>query len=111
MKNPIQADKDKVVYEVAWPRGPSAVKIIPLAKRLDTLQGRTIGEIWNGVFRGNELFPAVEEELKKRYPGVKFVNYKEFGNAFTAHEAKVFAELPAIAKKYGCDAFIVGVGA
>ena len=111
MKKPIEIDKNKTVYEVAWPRGPSAVNIIPLAKRLDTLQGKTIGEIWNGVFRGDELFPALEEELKKRYPDVKFINFKEFGNAFTAHEAKVFGELPAIAKKYGCDGFIVGVGA
>ena len=111
MKKAMEADKNKAVYEVAWPRGPSAVKIIPLAKRLDTLRGKTIGEMWNGVFRGDELFPALEEELQKRFPGVKFVNYKEFGNAFTAHEAKVFAELPALAEKYGCAAFIVGVGA
>ena len=38
MKSLIQAEKNRTVYEVAWPRGPSAVKIIPLAKRLDTLQ-------------------------------------------------------------------------
>jgi hypothetical protein len=111
MKSPNQGGKNREVYEVAWPRGPSAVKIIPLAKRLDTLQGKTIGDIWNGVFRGDELFPALEEELQRRYPNIRFVPYKEFGNAFTAHEAKVFGELPAIAKKYGCDAFIVGVGA
>ncbi len=111
MKKAIEASRNKAAYEVAWPRGPSAVKIISLAKRLDTLQGKTIGEIWNGVFRGDELFPALEEELKKRYPDVKFINFKEFGNAFTAHEAKVFAALPVIARKYGCDGFIVGVGA
>ncbi len=111
MKNSRRVEKNKGIYEVVWPRGPSAVKIIPLAKRLDTLKGKTIGEIWNGVFRGDELFPALEEELKRRYPDVQFVNYREFGNAFTAHEAEVFAGLLGIAKKYGCDAFLVGVGA
>ncbi len=111
MKKAKEAGKNEAAYEIVWPRGPSAVKIIPLARRLDTLRGKTIGEIWNGVFRGDELFPALEEELKKRYPGVKFISYKEFGNAFTAHEAEVFAALPSLAGKYGCDAFIVGVGA
>ncbi len=102
MKNP--------VYEVTWPRGPSAVKIIPLGKRFDTLKGKTIGELWDYVFRGDEIFPIVEEELKKRYPEVKFINYREFGNPYTVHEAKIFADLPGNAKKHGCDAFIVGVG-
>jgi hypothetical protein len=107
---PPQAGKEGPVYEVAWPRGPSAVKIIPLGKRLDTLKGKTICELWDYVFRGAEIFPLIEEELTKRYPGIRFVNYEEFGNPYTVHEKKVYAELPANAKKYGCDAFIVGVG-
>ena len=104
-----ELDKGEVL-EVAWPRGPSAVKIIPLAKRLDTLEGKTICEMWDWVFRGDELFPLLEEELKKRYPGVKFVNFNEFGNPHTAHEAEVYEELPGLAKKHGCDAFIVAIG-
>lgn len=98
------------IFEVAWPRGPSAVKIIPLAKRLDTLAGKTIGEMWDWIFRGDEIFPIVEKELKNRYPGIKFINYTEFGNPHTANEAAVYEELPAQAEKHGCDAFIVGVG-
>ena len=98
------------VFEVAWPRGPSAVKIIPLAKRLETLAGKTIGEIWDWVYRGDEIYPVVEEELQRRYPGVKFIHYNEFGNPHSANEPKVYEDLPALAEKHGCDAFIVGVG-
>ncbi len=97
-------------HEVAWPRGPSAVKVIPLAKRLDTLAGKTVCEVWDWVFRGDELFPLLEKELTNRYPGIKFVSYNLFGNPFTAREAQVYVELPEQAKKHGCDAFIVGVG-
>jgi hypothetical protein len=105
-----EAQTNREIFEVAWPRGPSAVKVIPLAKRLDTLAGKTIGEMWDWIFRGDEIFPIVEEELKSRYPGIKFVNYNKFGNPHSANEAKVYDELPALAEKYGCDAFIVGVG-
>lgn len=98
------------VLEVAWPLGPSAVQIIPLAKRLDTLNGKTICEMWDWVYRGNEIYPAVEKELERRYPGVKFVNYNNFGNPHSAQEAKVLQDLPDQAKEHGCDAFIVGVG-
>lgn len=102
--------KNEEIFEVAWPRGPSAVKIIPLAKRLDTLAGKTIGEMWDWIFRGDEIFPIVEKELEDRYPGIKFVNYNEFGNPHSANEAKVYEKLPALAEKHGCDAFMVGVG-
>jgi hypothetical protein len=105
-----EEERNVEIFEVAWPRGPSAVKIIPLAKRLDTLAGKTIGEMWDWIFRGDEIFPVVEKELADRYPGVKFVSYKEFGNPHSANEPKVYEELPALAQKHGCDAFIVGVG-
>lgn len=98
------------VFEVAWPLGPSAVKIIPLAKRLETLKDKTIGEMWDWVYRGDEIYPIVEEELKRRYPGIRFVHYDEFGNPHSANESKVYEDLPALVEKHGCDAFMVGVG-
>ena len=42
----------------------------PLAKRLDTLAGKTVAQLWDHVFRGDEVFEFLEAGLKARYPGV-----------------------------------------
>lgn len=98
------------LFEVAWPRGERVIEPIPFAKRQDTLEGKTIGFMWDWVYRGDEIFPVVEAELSRRYPGIRFVGYDTFGNPHSAHEAEVYKNLPALAAKHGCDAFIVGVG-
>ena len=45
------------VYKVVSPLGEPVTKMITMAPRLNTLEGKTIGEIWNGGFRGDESFP------------------------------------------------------
>jgi hypothetical protein len=82
---------------------------VPLAKRLDTLTGKTVCELWDWVFRGDEVFEILEEELKKRYPGIKFISYKEFGSIDTTNEANVLSALPDYLRKQGCHAVISGV--
>lgn len=96
--------------EVAWPRGEKAVEAFPLARRLDSLEGKTIGIIWDWVYRGDEIYPIVQAELTKQYPDIKFIDYEVFGNPHSAHEAEVFKNLPKLSAEHGCDAFIVGVG-
>ena len=98
------------VYEVVWPRGKAAVKIIPLAKRVDTLAGKTVCELWDGLFRGDEIFPMLETWLAEKYPGIKFVSYKEFGATHGADERANLAAFGEKFKKFGCDAVISGVG-
>lgn len=107
-KGPVAAT-DKV-YEAVWPRGKAISKIIPLAKRLDTLEGKTVCELWDYMFRGDEVFPMVEKLLSEKYPGIKFVNYKEFGRTHGADEGKVLAAFGENFKKFGCDAVISAVG-
>ena len=34
-------------YEALWPRSPRQSKVKPLAKRLDTLNGKTIAQVWD----------------------------------------------------------------
>ena len=107
----IQAvDETERIYEVAWPRGEQEKDDVSPAKRLDTLAGKTIGFVWDWVYRGDEIFPLIEAELTARYPGIRFIGYEEFGNPHSAHEAEVFRNLPELAAKHGCDAFIVGIG-
>src|SRR5678816_2188518 len=82
------------IYRVVWPRGARTVQASNVAPRLSTLEGKTIGQLWDDLFRGDEIFPTLEEELGRRFPGVRFVRYDTFGSTHGRHEGKVLAELP-----------------
>ena len=97
-------------YEVVWPRGKRVKTGARLAKRLDTLKGKVVCELWDWIFKGDVMFEVFEKELAKRYPGIKFVSWKEFGEIHGAHEKEVLAALPEKHKKHHCDAVICGVG-
>jgi hypothetical protein len=97
-------------YEALWPRSPRQTKVKALAKRLDTLDGKTIAQVWDQVFRGDEVFEFLEEGIKARYPGVKFVSWKDFGNTHGSDERAVVAALPEKFKERGVDAVISGMG-
>jgi len=99
------------IYRVVWPRGAGTVRASDVAPRLSTLEGKTIGQLWDDLFRGDEIFPILEEELARRFPGVKFVGYEEFGNFHGAREAQVSAQIPDRLRAHGADAVIVGIGA
>lgn len=99
------------VYEVVWPLAPRAVAPGTLAPRLPSLAGRTIGELWDYLFRGEELFPLLRQALAARHPGVRFVPYDTFGSIHGRDDAELAATLPAILRAHGCDAVVVAVGA
>jgi hypothetical protein len=97
-------------YEVLWPRSPRQVKGKKLAKRLDTLNGKTIAQLWDFIFSGDKVFEALEQGIRKRYPDVRFVSWREFGNTHGADERKILASLPQRFKELGVDAAISGMG-
>lgn len=102
-------------YEVVSPLGEPVVETISMAPRLSTLEGKTIGEIWNGGFRGDETFPIIERLLRKRYPRVKFIPYSEFplitiASLHPEHKEETLKKLREELKKKRCDAVIVGNG-
>lgn len=97
-------------YAVYWPRTPRQAKVQTLAKRLPTLEGRTIAQLWDFLFRGDRVFDYVEEALKARFPGVRFVSWKEFGNTHGSDEHAVLASLPEKFKALGVDAAISAMG-
>ena len=100
---------------VVSPEGLEAVKRSGPAPRLDSLDGKTIAEVWNGVFKGDVTFPIIRAQLRERFPGVHIVPYTEFPHApATDHPARQRAlaqEIAALAKQKGCDAVISGNGA
>ena len=65
-----------------------------LAPRLDTLEGKTVAQLWDQLFKGDEVFDLLEEGLKKKYPGVKFVSWREFGSTHSGDEKEALAALP-----------------
>ncbi len=98
------------IYETVWPRGAQRQKLESPAPRIADLSGKTIGLVWNFVFRGEEIFPLLQQEIGKRFPGVKFVGPDEFGNTHGSDERQVLADLPARLKEFGVDAIISGNG-
>lgn len=99
------------VYEVVWPLGKSVYETLRLARRAPDLRGKTICELWDWLFKGDEVFPIIRESLLKRYPDIEFVDYTVFGNTHGPKEREVMAAVPDLLHKHGCDAVISAVGA
>ena len=99
----------KGLYEVVWPRGRMVVDGISYAQRVNTMKGKTICELSNGLYRVDEIFPMMEQELANRYPGIKFVRHDVFGLAHH-EEMKVKETLPSMLKQSKCDAVVSGIG-
>jgi hypothetical protein len=97
-------------HKVVWPRARWARTGARLAKRLETLEGKVVAQLWDLVFKGDKMYEVWEEELKKRYPNIKFISWREFGEIHGANEHKVLEELPGKLKAFGVDAVICGVG-
>ncbi|MGE5524104.1 MAG: hypothetical protein ACM3SS_10320 [Rhodospirillaceae bacterium] len=96
-------------YEALWPRGARQQRTRPLAKRLDTLDGKVVAQLWDYLFKGDQVFELLEEGLKKRYPNVKFVSWREFGSSHGGEEKEALAALPQKFKELGVDAVISGM--
>jgi hypothetical protein len=101
--------------EVMVPSGEQVVKKRNLSPRLDTLENKTICEVWNSGFLGETSFPIIREMLQKRFPGVKIIPYDELPRtpiiAFSPKNKMATLEGVRVAlKERGCDALITGNG-
>jgi len=85
------------------------------ARRLGELNGATLGEIWNGVFKGSTTFPLIRKLLQDRYPRLTIIPYTEFphlpGSDHPAEQWQRARAVAALARDKGCDAVITGNGA
>jgi hypothetical protein len=99
------------VYDVVWPLAPSAAPSGVLAARSPQLDGKTVGELWDYLFKGEEIFPLIRRALAARYPGIRFVEYERLGSTHGRDEAELARTLPEALRKHGCDAVISAVGA
>ena len=97
-------------FSVLWPRGERTAARQPLAPRLASLEGKTVAFLWDYLFRGEEIFPMLEQALSERFPGLRFIGYEEFGSTHGDDEHRILAELPARLKALKVDAVVSGMG-
>ena len=101
--------------DVVSPVGFDVVAPGGSAPRIDNLDGKIVGEVWNGVFKGDTTFPLIRRLLLAKYPRLKIIPYTEFphvpGSDNPTRQRELAREIAALAKEKGCDAVIVGNGA
>jgi hypothetical protein len=101
--------------QVVSPAGLDVVKSGGSAPRIASLDGKTVGEVWNGVFKGDLTFPLIRKLLQAKYPRLKVIPYTEFphvpGSDNPTRQRELARHIAAIAKEKGCDAVISGNGA
>ena len=102
---------EKPSYEVVWPLGRSAAEPLTPNAPISDLTGKTVGELWDGLFRGDEMFSLFREKLRQRYPGIKFVDHAVFGSTHGKDETRVIESLPGELREHDCDLVISAVGA
>jgi len=96
-------------YEAHWPRSPRQERVRELAPRLESLEGKTVAQLWDQLFKGDVVFDLLEEGLKARFPGIRFVSWREFGSTHGGEEKEALAALPRRLKDLGVDAVISGM--
>ncbi len=96
-------------YEVLWPRAPRQMQRRALAPRLSSLEGKTVAQLWDYLFKGDEVFELLEAGLKARYPGIRFVSWREFGSTHGDEEKDALAALPKRFSEMGVDAVVSGM--
>ena len=85
-----------------------------ISPHINSLEGKTIGEVYNNHFKGELMFHTYRQLFRKKFDGVKIIRYDEFPIVYVGGDAasqkKIAREIAAIAKEKGCDALITGNG-
>lgn len=98
-------------YRVLWPLARIDIPAAKEAQGLPDLSGKTVAELWDQIFRGDVAYQQLRGHLKKRYPGIRFVPWSEFGNIHGPRQREILDGLPAKLREHGVDAVISGIGA
>jgi hypothetical protein len=104
----------EAIYEAVSPVGEVAIETIPVSPPLDTLEGKTIGELSADMYSYDVSYPVIREIIKDRYEGVEIIPHTEFPEitmmtSGTEYEAYVENQI-AMLKRKGCDAVLLGNG-
>lgn len=91
---------ESVTFEVYNPSGSIEIKYM-FAKRLDTLEGKTIAQVGNS-WEGYRVHPLIEKLLKEKYKNITIIPFGEMPD-YPDMDKVVDA-----AKAKGVDAVIIG---
>lgn len=111
MKKPDESTTESPWYEIVWPLGKLVSQTVTPTPPITDLSGKTVCEVWDGMFRGDEMFAIIRQKLKERFPNIKFVDYTVFGNTHGPDEIAVVQALPQKLGDHKCDLVISSVGA
>lgn len=99
---------------VISPEGLQQVASAGISRHLDSLDGITIGEVYNNHFKGELMFRTYRRLFREKFKNVKIIPYTEFPIVYVggdpASQKKTAKEVAALAKERGCDAIIAGNG-
>ena len=75
------------------------------APRLDTLNGKTIGELSDGAYEAGRTLELIRRLLQERFPDIRIVPYTEFPVGMAEIDVDGIGEM---VKNKGCHGVIVG---
>ncbi len=96
------------MYSVVYPLGRRTRQTASRSRRRESLDGATIAELSNHKFDSAFTFEVLEKALLKRYPNLKFVSHREFGDTYGNKESDVIQALPEKLKALDVDFVISG---
>ena len=98
-------------YSVVSPLGEVNIEMLKMVPRPDTLSNKTVCLISNNSFKVDVTMPAIEKELKQKYPGIRIIPpeqmpYTELPGARPAN----WDAIPGEIRTRGCNAIVSGNG-
>jgi len=93
--------------EVLSPLACSTIEPIPPATPLDTLKGKTIGQVWIGFGNGDILQEDFVDLLSEKFEDINFIKMTSGAQAWGAYPDE---SIGSVATDAGVDAVIVTVG-
>ena len=107
---------NRMNLEVLKPFTDVVVRTIQNAERLDTLEGKTICEVWpTGGYLADKTFPIIREVLRKQFPTINIIPYDQFpyervGQTVTGptHWSTRLEEVGKVLRGMKCDAVMLG---
>ena len=104
ISGPAALTADSSILEVFDPTGAMEITQVH-ARRLDTLEGKTICELSNDTWQAHRVLPEIRRLLQERFPTARFIPYTEFPTGNEGIDTEKAAELVA---RTGAHAVIIG---
>jgi hypothetical protein len=97
-------------YEVLSPEPRYVEPPADFTVGIADLNGRSVAQLWDGLFRGDELLAIISDALRSRFPRVRIVDHAAFGVTHGPDEARLREHLPEMLRQADCDLAISGLG-